>query len=179
MFQSNKLLALPYILCFLALALSSLVIAQPKSVAKKAEYVVTKGGQSSLITIWFSTDKIAFSEEGSSKVALWRLWQTQPPSFYQAYPEVGYRIEFDRLASQSTKKVLEQLKSVVNDGDFKDAFVIDGKQFKLSSLENGWVVEEHMNQWNDYKTYDYADIGDNEADPVLGKLIKQGFIQGL
>lgn len=179
MFQSNKLLALPYILCFLALALSSLVIAQPKSVAIKAEYVVTKGGQSSLITVWFSTDLIAFSEEGASKVALWRLWQTQHPSFYQAYPEVGYRIEFDRLASHSTKKVLEQLKSVVNDGDFKDAFVIDGKQFKLSSLENGWGVEEHMNQWNDYKTYDYADIGDNEADPVLGKLIKQGFIQGL
>ena len=159
MFQSNKLLALSYILCFLALALSSLAIAQPKPVAKKAEYIVTKDGQSSLMTVWFSTDMIAFTEEGSSKVALWRLWQTQHPSFYQAYPEVGYRIEFDRLASHSTKKVLEQLKSVVNDGDFKDAFVIDGKQFKLSSLENGWGVEEHMNQWNDFCLTKCANTG--------------------
>ena len=179
MFQSNKLLTLSSILCFLALALSSLAIAQPQSVAKRAEYVVTKSDKSSLITVWLSTDMIAFSEQGASKVALWHLWQTNHPSFYQVYTDVGYRIEFDRLTSQEMQPVLDELKQLINGDDFNDEFVINDKQFELSSLESGESVEGYMKEWKAYKTYDYADIGDNEADPVLGKLIQQGFTQGL
>ncbi|RDX37500.1 hypothetical protein DZA50_02040 [Kangiella sp. HD9-110m-PIT-SAG07] len=178
MFQSNKLLTLSSILCFLALALSSLAIAQPKSVAKKAEYVVTKSNKSSLITVWLSKDIIAFSEQGSSKVAKWQLWQTNHPSFYHVYTDVGYRIEFDRLTSQEMESVLDELKLLINGDDFNDQFVINDKRFELSSLENGKSVEDYLKEWKTYKTYDYADIGDNEADPVLGKLIQQGFVRG-
>ena len=178
MFQTNKILSLSAILCFLALALSSLALAQPKSVAKKADFAISEGDSSSLVTVWFDKEVIAFSSQESQQIALWSLWQTEHPSFYQAYPEVSYRIEFDRLTSQEMQTTLNELKQLITDGEFVDQITINGKQFELLSLESGKAVKNTMSQWSRYQTFDYADIGDNEADPVLGKLIQQGFVRG-
>ncbi|WP_345293388.1 hypothetical protein [Kangiella marina] len=154
-------------------------MAQPSSSAKKAEFVVTKGAASSLLTVWFDHETLAFSPQDSNKVGVWHLWQTNNPSFYQVYSEAGYRIEFDRFASQDMQSVLDDLKQLISHGNFVDSHAINAKQFELASLESGLTVQQHMEQWSDYKTYDYADIGDNEADPMLGKLIQQGFIRAL
>lgn len=179
MLQTNKLLNLAAIVCFLALSLSSLALAQPKSIAKKAEFVVTSGNQSSVISVWLVDDTLAFSPQGTQQIALWHLWKTDHPSFYQVYPEVGYRIEFDRLTSQETLRMLDELKLLINGHDFVDQMDINGKQFELSSLESGQSIETAVAEWSAYQTFDYADIGDNEADPVLGKLIQQGFVRTL
>lgn len=179
MFSTNKVLSLVAIISFLALSLSSLSLAQPTSVAKKAEFVVTTGDDVSVVSVWLSNDTLAFSPQGTEQIALWRSWQTAHPSFYQAYPEVDYRIEFDRLTSKQMQSTLDELKQLVNGIEFVEKVTINGKQFELSSLESGQSVEQDIASWSGYKTFDYADIGDNEADPVLGQLIQQGFVRVL
>jgi len=39
------------------------------------------------------------------------------------------------------------------------------------------VVNDVFSQLNDYQSTDYADIGDNEADPFLRKMIRLGFVE--
>ncbi|AKE52232.1 hypothetical protein TQ33_1277 [Kangiella geojedonensis] len=179
MLQMNKILSLIAIISFLALSLSSLALAQPGTMAKKADFVVTKGGESRIVTVWLNKEVMGFSPQGTEQIALWRLWQTEHPSFFQAYPEKQYCIEFDRLTSQEMETTLDELKQLVNGHEFVERVTINGKQFELSSLESGQVVKQTMAEWSDYKTFDYADIGDNEADPVLGQLIQQGFVEVL
>ena len=38
-------------------------------------------------------------------------------------------------------------------------------------------VNAQFNRWDNFQTTDYADIGDNESNPLLAKMIKQGFIE--
>jgi hypothetical protein len=39
------------------------------------------------------------------------------------------------------------------------------------------VIAAQFKQWDNFQTTDYADIGDNESDPFLAKMINQGFIE--
>ncbi len=39
------------------------------------------------------------------------------------------------------------------------------------------TIQQAFAQWNDYHLTDYADIGDNESDPFLMKMINLGFIE--
>lgn len=178
----NKLITLTAITAFLILAFTSLTMAQehdPTSEnSQKAEYVMTDGESSSIITVWLNDGTLAFASERSSQIAAWRLWQTQHPTFFQVYPEVSYRIEFDRLTSQEMQVTLSDVKQLVIGGDFVDSATIGTKTFDLSSLKVDSSIQEEMTGWRSFKTFDYADIGDNEADPVLGKLIHQGFVRG-
>jgi hypothetical protein len=181
MFDSNRFLTVFAIVSFLALALSSLAMAQNKDskrFAYKAEYVVTESGQSQLVTVWFDQKYIAFSKEGSSQMALWSNWNSDNPGFFQVFPDVKYRIEFDRLTSQDMQPVLEELKLLIKNNQPQDKVVLQQRQFELSVLNTSPAVSKTISSWQNFKTYDYADIGDNEADPVLGKLIHQGFVRG-
>ncbi|MCL1074763.1 hypothetical protein [Shewanella dokdonensis] len=38
-------------------------------------------------------------------------------------------------------------------------------------------VTQHFQQWQTYKSTDFADVGDNEQDPFLAKMINQGFVE--
>ena len=140
--------------------------------------MISEDGVNSLLTVWVSNDTIAFSPQGTEQVAAWHLWQTENPTFYQIYPKVKYRIEFDRLTSHEMQSVLVQLKQLVKDKSFVDKLKLTNKELTLSSLDSGSWARSEMKSWQDFKTFDYADIGDNEADPVLGQLIQQGFVRG-
>lgn len=39
-------------------------------------------------------------------------------------------------------------------------------------------VEQQFAKWDNYYLTDYVDIGDNESDPFLAKMINMGFVQG-
>jgi len=181
MVHINKLVTLIAITVFLILGFTSLAMAQePKPTStnsQKAEYVMTDGESSSIITVWLNDDTLAFALEGRSQIAAWRLWSTEHPTFFQVYPEVSYRIEFDRLTSQEMQVALSDVRQLVFDGGFVDNATIGSRVFDLSSLKVDSSIQEEMTGWKSFKTFDYADIGDNEADPVLGKLIQQGFVQ--
>ncbi len=165
---------------FLSLALVSLAMAQNRGAfpAQKAEYVLSEDGVNSLLTVWVSDGTIAFSPQGTDQIAAWHLWQTDNPTFYQIFPNVKYRIEFDRLTSHEMQSVLAQLKQLVKDESLVDDAEFSNKELTLSSLDSGEQAQNEIRSWNDFKTLDYADIGDNEADPVLGRLIQQGFVRG-
>ncbi|MFT4929894.1 MAG: hypothetical protein ACI8WB_006029, partial [Phenylobacterium sp.] len=45
----------------------------------------------------------------------------------------------------------------------------------ISSSENSAAIEAQFRHWDRYITTDYADIGDNEADPFLTQMIHLGF----
>lgn len=47
----------------------------------------------------------------------------------------------------------------------------------LNKTSNKKAVNDKFNQLLSYQTTDFADIGDNESDPFLQKMIKMGFIQ--
>lgn len=180
MFRINKLLTLTAIVGFLSLALVSLAMAQNKGAfpAQKAEYVISEDGVNSLLTVWVSDDTIAFSPQGTDQIAAWHLWQTDNPTFYQIYPNVKYRIEFDRLTSHEMQSVLGQLKQLIKNKSFVDNAKLSNKELTLSSMDSGHQAKSEIGRWEDFSTFDYADIGDNEADPVLGRLIHQGFVRG-
>ncbi|WP_105265665.1 hypothetical protein [Pseudoalteromonas sp. T1lg76] len=49
---------------------------------------------------------------------------------------------------------------------------------KLQGYElNPQAVERQFALWDSYQSTDYADVGDNEQDPFLAKMINQGFIE--
>ena len=51
-------------------------------------------------------------------------------------------------------------------------------QWQLDRLQTDQVlVEESIDAFDDFASTDYADIGDNESDPFLMKMIKLGFVQ--
>lgn len=46
-----------------------------------------------------------------------------------------------------------------------------------ASNHNQQEVQAQFAKWDSYQTTDYADIGDNESDPFLAKMINQGFVE--
>ncbi|WP_249319400.1 hypothetical protein [Pseudoalteromonas sp. BDTF-M6] len=58
-----------------------------------------------------------------------------------------------------------------------------GQWQQVNSLElqgyqlNKQQVERQFALWDSYQSTDYADVGDNEQDPFLAKMINQGFIE--
>ncbi|BDY04700.1 hypothetical protein [Ferrimonas sp. YFM] len=53
------------------------------------------------------------------------------------------------------------------------------QQLSLVSVQTGDEAVSHwMANWDSYQLTDYADIGDNEQDPLLSKMINQGFRNG-
>ncbi len=46
-----------------------------------------------------------------------------------------------------------------------------------SSHHNQQNVQAEFAKWDNYQTTDYADIGDNESDPFLAKMINLGFVE--
>lgn len=52
------------------------------------------------------------------------------------------------------------------------------EQWQLQSLSTDQaVISAQFQRLDQFQTTDYADIGDNESDPFLSKLINQGFVQ--
>lgn len=52
------------------------------------------------------------------------------------------------------------------------------KQWQLLELTtSSEKIAEQFMQWQHYKTTDYADVGDNEDDPFLAKMINLGFVE--
>lgn len=51
--------------------------------------------------------------------------------------------------------------------------------WKLTELnEDNKRIAKQFAAWGDYYLTDYVDIGDNESDPFLSKMINMGFVQG-
>ena len=46
-----------------------------------------------------------------------------------------------------------------------------------ASHHNQQKVQVEFAKWDNYQTTDYADIGDNESDPFLAKMINLGFVE--
>ena len=49
--------------------------------------------------------------------------------------------------------------------------------YKLTGLQNSKAVQQRFNQLANYDMMDFSDIGDNEADPFISKMIRLGFIE--
>lgn len=147
--------------------------------ATKVSYVLEGDHQSpQMVTIWKSSQYLAISFEAQEVVGLWQNWNSSNPTFYQVYPKDGFRIEFSRMESQQQANLLNQLKKLVGQQRLLEKMELaeDGKQFHLSAVEEGAEVAKTLDSWQQFATYDYADIGDNEAIPELARLIHQGFI---
>lgn len=179
MFKPEKLIIFICITSFLLLALSSLSLAQSNRYAQKAEYVISYKDSTSLLTIWMSSESLAYSVDGQLLAAEWRLWQTEYPTFNQVYRDVGYRIEFDRRMAQKMQPALDDIKQLIINNQFVDQASINNKTLTLSSIEEGGEISNELIRWTTFKSFDFADIGDNESDPVLGKIIQQGFVNRL
>jgi hypothetical protein len=81
-----------------------------------------------------------------------------------------------------------------NGSEFKLAFFTQSKLVNIFSVsnQNGQVstqlslinvssdeavIADQFSKWDNFQTTDYADIGDNESDPFLAKMINLGFIE--
>ncbi|MBD3653623.1 hypothetical protein [Kangiella sp.] len=147
--------------------------------ATKVSYVLENDGQSpQIITIWKSSQYLAISFETQEVIGLWQNWNSSNPTFFQVYPKDGFRIEFSRMESQQQANLLNQLKKLVGQQRLLEKMELagDAKQFHLSAVEEGAEVAKTLDSWQQFATYDYADIGDNEAIPELARLIHQGFV---
>lgn len=49
--------------------------------------------------------------------------------------------------------------------------------YTLDDIQTSDEITAKIQQFNDYEAMDYADIGDNEADPFINKMITMGFIE--
>ncbi|WP_352289120.1 hypothetical protein, partial [Psychrobacter sp. GW64-MNA-CIBAN-0177] len=61
---------------------------------------------------------------------------------------------------------------------------VSNKKSQVSTLlslnnvsSNEQVIVAQFAKWDNFQTTDYADIGDNENDPFLAKMINLGFIE--
>lgn len=55
---------------------------------------------------------------------------------------------------------------------------VDKVFWQLTHIEQqSAVILSQLKQWQQWPTIDYSDIGDNEDDPFLAKMINQGFIE--
>jgi len=56
---------------------------------------------------------------------------------------------------------------------------VQGKvsRWQAQQFVNSADVTGHFQQWQAYKRTDFADVGDNEQDPFLAKMINQGFVE--
>jgi len=60
--------------------------------------------------------------------------------------------------------------------DQKDGTVLTKWQLGEVSMDRAKLTAR-FSAWDNYQTTDYADVGDNESDPFLAKMINQGFIK--
>lgn len=148
--------------------------------AIKADYVVIGEGEpAQVVTIWKSNQYFAVSFNHQNVIGVWQNWNSKNPTFYQVYPQKTFRIEFSRMESQQQNELLMQLKSLVAQDQLVESVELKGavpKELYLSVIEEGPEVANSINRWSEFATYDYADIGDNEAIPELARLIHQGFV---
>lgn len=146
----------------------------------KASYVLKEEGKSpQMVTIWRSSEFLAIAFNTQQVIGVWQNWNTSNPTFYQVYPEGGFRIEFSRMESQQQATLMEQLKELVGQSRLLERKSFEGtviKHLHLSTVEEGVEVAKALQAWTNFATYDYADIGDNEAIPELAALIHQGFV---
>lgn len=148
--------------------------------AIKANYVLKEDGKSpQIVTIWKSSDFLAIAFDNQQVVGVWQNWNGSNPTFYQVYPNDGFRIEFSRMESQQQETLLEQIKGLVAQSRLMERKVFKGKVTKhllLSTVDEGAEAANSLEAWSNFATYDFADIGDNEAIPELAALIHQGFV---
>lgn len=144
------------------------------------KYVLKEDGQSpQMITLWKNQQYLAVAFDEQQVIGLWQNWNSGNPTFYQVYPKDRFRIEFSRMESQQQGNLLHQLKRLVGQERILDNMKLEGasaRQLHLAAVEEGADVTTIMDNWARFATYDYADIGDNEAIPELARLIHQGFV---
>ncbi|MHC9510263.1 hypothetical protein [Kangiella sp. M94] len=149
--------------------------------AIRADYVIIGEGKSpQVVTIWKSNQYFAVSFNHQDVIGVWQNWNSKNPTFYQVYPQKSFRIEFSRMESQRQNELLVQLKSLVAQDQLLESVELKGaapRESHLSVIEEGADVANSINRWSEFATYDYADIGDNEAVPELARLIHQGLYQ--
>lgn len=166
-------------LLVILMSISQLSATPTNQQATKVSYVLEGDHQSpQMVTIWKSSQYLAISFEAQEVVGLWQNWNSSNPTFFQVYPKDGFRIEFSRMESQQQANLLNQLKKLVGQQRLLEKMNLagDAKQFHLSAVEEGAEIAKTLDSWQQFATYDYADIGDNEAIPELARLIHQGFI---
>lgn len=148
--------------------------------AIKADYVLKAEGKSpQMVSVWKSNEYFAMSFNNQDVIGVWQNWNSNNPTFYQIYPQEAFRIEFSRMESQQQNGLLVQLKALMVQDQLAESIELKGsipKELYLSAIEEGQDVINSLNRWSEFATYDYADIGDNEAIPELGRLIHQGFL---
>ncbi|MCW8857951.1 MAG: hypothetical protein OQJ95_11350 [Kangiella sp.] len=162
-------------------ALEHLWAKESNQTAIKADYVITGEGKSpQVVTIWKSNQYFAVSFNHQDVIGVWQNWNSKNPTFYQVYPQKAFRIEFSRMESQQQNDLLMQLRSLVAQDQLLESVELKGavvqRELHLSVIEEGADVANSISRWSEFATYDYADIGDNEAVPELARLIHQGFV---
>lgn len=167
-------------LIIVLLSIGQLLANPPKESAIQASYVLKEDGKSpQMVTIWKSSEFLAIAFNTQQVIGVWQNWNTSNPTFYQVYPDDGFRIEFSRMESQQQAILMEQLKELVGQSRLLERKSFEGtvtKHLHLSTVEEGAEVAKALQAWTNFATYDYADIGDNEAIPELAALIHQGFV---
>ena len=112
-------------------------------------------------------------------------YQLISPAFFASLE----KIESDPLACSSTQTFISKINSkqhihLVWDAKHqlpislsatKNKQKITWQRIKLNT--NSQQVRRLLNHYENYQLTDYADIGYNEADPFLAKMINQGFIK--
>ncbi|MCG7571757.1 hypothetical protein MHM89_17795 [Pseudoalteromonas sp. CNC9-20] len=74
-------------------------------------------------------------------------------------------------------QLVKQLVVAREDADHQDRWQQISRLTLQSYQLNPQQVQQQFAHWDRYQTTDYADVGDNEHDPFLAKMINQGFIE--
>ncbi|WP_169334658.1 hypothetical protein [Kangiella aquimarina] len=177
---SKSILVTTAVLMILLLSNGLLLAKSSEESAIKANYVLKEDGKSpQIVTIWKSSEFLAVSFDTHQVVGVWQNWNSSNPTFYQVYPNDEFRIEFSRMESQQQVTLMKQLKELVGQSRLLERKAFEEttiKNLHLSTVEEGPEVAQLLRSWANFSTYDYADIGDNEAIPELATLIHQGFV---
>lgn len=161
-------------------SLSWSVQAQQKGIEKqKRYYSVSSELHSYELIVWLSDDVLALQVADDTRIGAWYQWQSTNPTFYQIFQAHNYRIEFERVDTLSQQKLFRQIKFLIENDSLKDSVKVGDSLVTLLETMTSDSIHKQISEWDNYKTFDYADIGDNEADPVLSKLIHQGFFRQL
>lgn len=127
---------------------------------------------------WSSKEVLAVRFGNDKRVSLWEHWQHPTVSYSQLFLAERYKVEFSQAEQKAFRSLLEQLKQIFKQRQEKEILL---SNLKLVSIEDVKGEEEEdkaaieVKNWETFTAFDYADIGDNEADPVLSRLIHHGF----
>lgn len=177
------------ILAFAILFTASFVGAAPHpgaglAAVYRVDPAVDAGGTAAPVILWRLGNRLAvqypdrhetliWSQPLSGRVSLSRHFDTHKRAIEYAPGELSPQsLQYWQplLAMISGETAAGKLR--LSSGDTQRDWILE------RVIEDEAEVRKMFRQWDDYETTDYADIGDNESDPFLMRMINMGFLHG-